>query len=100
MTNHIDNDVPRAFSRRQLFEKAGELAAGAAVGVASVGGTVRNVSLDVAEDLVESTRAYLQAGLDLAEARLDRLEARERRMVKVGVAFMAVSTGVDLSILL
>ena len=100
MTEQIIDDVPRTFSRRQLFARAGELTAGAAAGVAAVGGTVKNVSLDVAEDMVDSTRAYLQAGLDLAEARLDRLEARERKMVKAGVAFMAVSTGVDLSILL
>ena len=100
MTNGTTNRNASAFSRRQFLARAGEFTAGAAGGIAAVGGSVRDVSLEVAEDLVDSTRAYLQAGLDLAEARLDRLEARERRMVKAGVAFMAVSTGVDLSLLL
>lgn len=84
----------------QFLARAGELTAGAAGGIAAVGRSVRDVSLEVAEDLVDSTQAYLEAGLDLAETRLDRFEARERWMVKAGVASMAVSTGVDLSLLL
>ncbi|MEM7366739.1 MAG: hypothetical protein AAF525_22205 [Pseudomonadota bacterium] len=100
LTDNSVGDRKRGFSRREFLSRAGELTAGAAGGIAAVGGSVREVSLEVAEDLVDSTRAYLQAGLDLAEARLDRLETRERRIVQAGVAFMAVSTGVDLSLLL
>lgn len=41
----------------QFLARAGELTAGAAGGIAAVGRSVRDVSLEVAEDLVDSTQA-------------------------------------------
>jgi len=53
-----------------------------------------------ARDIGDDAKNALSDRLDKLEDRIDNMEHHHRNLLKAGVFFMAVSTGVDLSLIL
>ncbi len=89
-------------NRREFIASVATHGAAAGVGIAAAA----NYSKDrvaaklAANETFDAARQHVVDGMENLEARVDKLEHHHRNLLRVGALAVAISTGVDLTILL